>query len=313
MFLPYYVLMKIKCRILSIIGVAILASVSVYFISMAWVRSTEDKAVVATDIMFDMGARGFDIYVDNKLVLDRESVKITPENSTSTLEFCVAKYSSKDDTTEIKGNHQFEQTGKYLVTGIVWISPTYCIKDYLLVTVVDTPTENTPAYILPKNCQVYVGERTNIADLLDIKSPNNEIEITGTSGVVVDGEYITCISTEKQSLFVQASYLNIKVFYQLDLVVTERQTMQLSLNYGGQKVQSLTFHHTQDEQMFTYEIIGAKIQTIICQADCDVVRVVSCNSPTIIIKTLKLGECKLKISLESDPNVVFEVKIVVID
>lgn len=310
----YYVPMKIKCRILSIIGVVILASVSAYFIHVAWARSTADKTISATDIMFDMGVRAFDMYIDNKLILNDESVKLTPENSTLTPEFCVAKYSNKDDTTEIKGWHEFEASGKYLVTGMVWISPVYCLKDYLLVTVVDAPTDNTPVYIKPKSYQIYKGEQTSIDDLLYIKTPNDEVEITSTSGLTVGDGYVVGEIEGKQSLFVQAEYLNIRVFYQLNVNVVERTPLSLNLNHGSERVESLTFHHVQWNQMFTYEVVGSKMQIITCEVEGDaVISVLSYNSPVVVIKTLKLGECKLKIALVDQPNVVFEVKVVVID
>lgn len=305
--------MKIKCRILSIIGVLILAGASAYFLKVAWDKSTSYTEVIATDMMFDTGARAFDMYINNKLVLSEDCVRLKPEDCTQSPEFFVAKYSSRDETTEVRQNYKFEDTGKYLVTGLVQVSPTYSLKDYLLVTVVDSPTEHTPVYIQPLARKIYCGERTKISELLRIKCPSGQIQISGTSGIAVDGDYVISNHSGAQSLFVQAEHLKIKVFYQLDLTVIDKLPAKLELNYGGSRVEELTFRHTDDTEMFTYQIVNAKLQTIICTTDSDVIRVISFDSPAILIKTLKAGECKLKITLVDDPSVVFEVKITVID
>lgn len=304
--------MKIKCRILSVIGILVVAGVSACFLKIAWKNSTSQIEVPATEIIFTSQVRSFDLYIEDKLVLNSESVKLLPEDCTQTPEFVVAKYSSQSETTRIIGNHKFEATGKYLITARVWVNSKFCLKDYLLVTVVDKPTENTPVYVKPLNRQVYVNERTKVGELLDIK-PDAEIEIDGTSGLLVDGDCIIGNKVGRQSVFVKAKYLDICVFYQLDIIVEERKTEQLILRFGDKQVDSLTFQHIEDEQMFTYEIVNSKMQIIACSVDGAVIKVVSCNSPTIVIKTLHEGECKLKITLAGNPSIVFEVKVVVID
>ena len=310
--LLYHIGMKNKCRILSILAIIAMAVISAICFYLAREKA-KNVEVYADSVIFKTGARGFEVYIENSLTLNSNCVTIEPSNYTVKPTFYVSKYSSRNEMEEVKETCNFDTAGKYLITCKVPTSLTTYTSDTLLITVVNNPSSQTPVYIKAVKHEIYTGQAEEIDNIVDIKSPSNNITINSSNGLEVQNGYISSSSAGSKNLYVNAEYLNIQVNCRIEINVKEKQKEQLVLKSGGNVVKELILHNDDDVDMFTYQILNSKMQVITCEVDNDVVKIVSNNSPTILLKANKLGECTLKITLTSNPNIVFEVKIYVIN
>lgn len=304
--------MKLKCRILSVFAIIIMAVLSA--ICFYFAREKAKKVeVYATSVIFNTGARGFEVYIDNSLILNKDCLTIQPSNCTIEPTFYVSNYSSRKDVEQVKEMCKFKKAGKYLITCKISTSPTTSASDMLLVTVVDKPSAQTPVYIKAVKHEMYQGQTEEINNFVSIKSPSNNITINTSNGLKFKDGYLSSKNIGAENLYIFAEYLNIGVNCRVEINVKEKHKEQLVLKYAGTEITELVLKINEDVDIFTYQILNSKTQDICCEVNNDIVEIIRSNSPTILIKANKSGECTLKITLQSNPNIVFEVKIYVIN
>lgn len=307
-----------KCRILSIFVIAI--SVMVIFVAYCIiVNKPKEEIVYANDISFCSIIGGFEMCVGNELVLNDNMVKISPSNCSFKPEFTIQK--RDEDEKEIKTDrYSFSYTGQYTLKAKVKANENYYINDTLIITVVENPISTTSVYIdkLPLQT-VYVEQEILLSQLANIKYPTSSVlEVKCSEHVIYEQGKLKTIKEGAGVIEVYITYENITIMETIVFNVKakiEDTGTQLILTANGNVVQnnSLRIEYSRFNFSINYELTNLEHnQQIMCWTNSDIVEVVSYNTPTIVLKTLSVGEAVIYVSPIDYPHIIFEIVVSII-
>lgn len=316
----YHRLMKRICRILSIgLGVLLIVILAVS-ISIIIKKSDKNKIIYAETIKFSTQIGSFEMLIDNELVLDVGSVKITPSNCSFQPTFTIKKSTEDDEITIVGNRYLFETAGKYTLYCKVKSGKNYDIKDSMTINVVSHITSNTSMYITKLPLQTfYVDEIVDLALLAEVKAPNSsEVILSGSEHISIQDGNIKAIKDGVATLDIKVSYENISIVETVSFIIKPKIQdtgidLILSVNGNVLEQNTLEIAYSQFSFAIDYELTNLEHnQNITCWTDSNIINVVSFNAPIIVLKPLNIGTATIYVSPEAHPEVEFEIIITII-
>jgi len=304
--------MSMKCRILSIVVIVVGALVACVGIGIV-VNKNNNKKVYATSVHFVGDIGGAEVYIENQIVINKQLVEIKPSNCSFSPVFTIKKQSTGVEEVVKQSRYTFNATGKYIVTCKIKAHKDYYIYDSFSINVVDTITDNTHMYILPKTGNMlYVEDSTTLDQLATIAAPNDvNIQIKCSEHLNYKNNIFTAVKQGWASVDISVNYHCITIIDTVNVSVrpkTIQSNIDLVLTFGGSVVQDniINISGTEFNVLVDYNLLNIDNQTINCWTDSSVVEIISFNSPTIVLKPKSVGSASVYISPIDHPGVVFE-------
>ena len=316
--------MKFKTKILSItlIMVTTLVCVACYFCAINRDRATQP--IYAESIHFTDGAGGFELLMDNELILDDSLLTISPSNCSFAPEYSISKYGDKSSTNieHTESRYKFNSVGKYIIkckikSGKYESSYT---STTTTINVVAEPTNSTNMYIKPTSKKsISLGDRIALSDLVNIVYPQQaELNIITSKNLdMVNGE-ISALTEGSASITIYLRLFNIFLCYNLNVEILPKaelteQDIQFTLGnnvyYNGDEV-CLT---SSNIYSLSYELLNCSNQQTTCIANNQNLSILSQESPIILIKPIHFGKTTLYLTPIESPNTTFKIHFVIKD
>lgn len=311
--------MDMKCRILSVIVIAV--SLIVTLISIIVVANKKDnKVVYAESISFNSDISGFEMLIDNYLVIDKSLVTITPENCTFEPEFSITKSSKGEEVVVQEGRYKFSETGKHVLKCKVKIAEEYYWYDQISITIVESSSDTTSMYIKElQNTILYVEDMIELDNVIKLKCPTNTIVTYNYDNYIsISNNIITAITPGLANVEVILNYNNILISSKFSVIVRPKiieSEINIRFSVAGNVLDSNIIELKLDKYNFAinYELTNTDFQTIDCYTDSDIVTIISFDAPIIIINANKVGEATIFIRPTNYPNTIFELVVRVLE
>lgn len=308
----YYMVMKLKCRILSIIVTSALFIATLICCIIA-LNKQKDEIVYADNVCFDGIIGGIELYIDNDLLLSDNMVKVEPSNCTKQPLFTIKKYGDDNETQITNNKYTFDDIGRFILKCKIPSSEKYYVTDTISITVVDSPTDNTYMYIDAKDKLMYVDDVISLTDLATIVAPNNaDINISCSKNLQIIDNNIVAINTGSGSVSIVIEYNNIKIHKTFNIVIkpkTVASDIQLRLYYGASVLTNniMEINSLEYDVAINYMLLNIDNQLVNCWTSDNVVEIISSNPDALIIRPKTCGETIVYVSPLEYENIVFEV------
>lgn len=311
--------MKTKSRILSISVISILL-LAACIVVIVVAKSNTDKPQYATSIEFASISGSVEMYIDNKLIIHEDLVEVSPLNCTFKPEFTIKKSGNSESVSVTAGGYVFSSSGKYTLECKVKSSKSNYIKDSIIITVVDTPSENTVMYIksLPIGT-FYIDDKLNINEIIETKHPSSaEIRITCSENIEYKDGEICAKDCGFAKVEIRLIYDGIIIVKDVELNIMpklNKEDFEFKLSVGGSVLETnkIQVNISQFNFVINYELLYMDDeQEILCWTTGESVEIISFNAPTIIFKTLNTGETIIYVSPLDYPSVVFEILVSIV-
>lgn len=310
--------MKIKWRILSICAISILVMAIISGIAILNNRA-RNKDVYATSLNFAGLVNGAKIYLNNDLIVNKSLVKIFPYNCTFLPEFSIKKSGDEESLTITNERVVFDEATKYTLTCKIKSSKNYYLKRSIVITVVESPTEDTSMYIQKiKDITLHVDDEIALSSIVRISCPTSaKIDIVYNENMYETNGMITAIQDGLGTMDITLSYDNIIIRKTIFITIKPKITqddINLKLTVGGELLASNEIEIPYSDFAFAinYELTELDSQLINCWTNSDIIEITSYNSPMIVFEILNNGEATIFVSPQNYPNIVFEIIIKII-
>lgn len=311
--------MDMKCRILSVI--VIVVSLIVTLISLIVVANKkDDKVVYAQSISFNSDISGFEMAIDNYLVIDKSLVTITPSNCTLEPEFSITKSTSKQEMKIGEGRYKFSETGKHVLKCKVKINEENYWHDQISIIVVESPSNSTSMYIQQlKDVVLYVDDIINLDKVIKVTHPiNTAVAYNYDNYISIINNNIKAIYPGLAKVEVVLNYHNILISEEFSVIVRSKiieSEIGIEFSVAGNVLDGNIVEIKLSKYNFAinYELINTDFQTITCYTYSDSVTIISFDAPIMVIKANKIGEAIIFISPTNYPNTMFELVVRVLE
>lgn len=311
--------MVMKRRILSIF--VIVAALTVTLISIIVVANKkEDKLVYGKNIKFNSNISGFEMSIDNYLVIDKSMVTVTPSDCSFEPEFTITKYSSGEEVAIKEGKYKFSQTGKHILKCMVKISATYSWHDKISINVVDGYNSSTSMYIKQiKNQVLYVEDCVILDEIVELKYPTNtKITYDYTDNVSIKDNLVTAKLDGLAKIDITLNYNNIIITDTIYITIKPKiieSDIGIIFGAGGQAIDGNYIEIKLSKYTFgiDYKLTNTDFQLIDCTTDSSAINILSWDSPVIVVETKQLGDATIYITPLEHPELRFELLIRVIE
>ena len=303
-----------RCRILSISITAISLIISAVIIG--FIISNNSKTVYATSIKFKGEVRGVEIYVDNKLIINKDLIVVEPGDCNIQPEFTIKKYGGDEEIVIVDNSYDFKASGRYTLSCKAKSSKDHYVRDSITLNVVNAITDTTSMYIKQKaNVTLYEEDEVDVSAIVKLECPtSSKVEYNYNKFITINKGTIKAMIPGLASLDVVVSYDNIVISKQITIIVKPKtigSDISLKLTINNDNLQNNIININNDVFNFAinYELINSDNQLIICWTNDYVVDIVSFECPTIIIKPLKSGSTTIYVSPVGFETRVFEIVI----
>lgn len=311
--------MSLKCRILSIFVVPIILSAVIAFIIYIFNKPNTEN-VYATSIKFTPMASTIEVYKLNELIIDSNIVEVKPSDCSFAPKFTLVKYGQDEAETIALGKLNFATAGKYTLTCSIPSSEKYDIEDSLIISVLDAPDENSLLYITQfDKPTIYVEDSISINSFAKIIYPKTSyVNISPTDNISVNNNIVTALKDGTGFIDITITYDNISIYYKLKLFIKPKLTennITLTLSLKGEVIKDNTIQLEYSNFSFSlnYEISNLETnQEISCWTTSPLIKVISFDTPVIVLKTLGVGEAIVYISPKAYPDIVFEIVLIIV-
>lgn len=310
--------MKVKCRILSMCVVVVLAIALISGIFIT-INKNKDKDIYAKSLKFSGLIGGVEIYIENELIIDDNLVTVSPANCSFKPEFSIKKSGDDESVAVDKGKFLFETNGKYTLSCRVKSSKNYYLIRSISITVVDVPTDDTNIYVKKlTDATMYVEDKIDLLSVAEIKCPNSvKLDLICNENISIENNIVTAIKEGLGQIDIVVRYNNISICKTIFIIVKPKLTkdnIELKLTIGGQAINNnIEIEYSEFNFMMNYELTNLEgNQSINCWTDSNIVSIVSYNSPIIEMLMIDKGKAVVYVSPLSYPEIVFEIVINII-
>lgn len=308
--------MVMKCRILSFF--VIVASLIVTLTSIIIIANKSYKHIIyAESISFNTKSGGIELLLNTNLVIDDKNLTIFPSNCTVKPEFTISSSNTKEHTIQ-EGVYTFEDTGRHILKCKIKANENYYIYDSIVVTVVNEITDNTSMYINRFGQKViYVEDKISLDSLVELHYPNNtEISLSSSNHINIANDEVTAISKGVAKINISLTYDNVTIKEEITLVVRDKiipEQIGLKLSVGNRLIENNLIELEQSDfnLVINYELTNTDFQDIVCSSNSDIIEIVSCDAPMIIISAKSTGEAIIYISPYNFRDTIFEITVII--
>ena len=310
--------MKKKCRILSVC--VVVACVVISAIAVVKALNKDEKYVVyAESVSFTTSVGGFEMCIDNQLLIDESIITISPSDCSFKPEF-VIKCSSAEDKNIKMGKYTFASKGNYILECKVKSGKDYYAKDTIKITVVDSPTTTTNIHIdkLPMQT-IYIDDEISLTSLAGLDYPTlSTINIECSEHVAYSEGKFKALYDGIATINISITYDYITICETVSLVVKvpiaeSGVDLILSVNNNILTINQLQITYSPFNFTINYKLTNPEHNQVIdCWTDSEHIKVVSFNAPSIILTPLSIGEAIVYVSPIDYPHIMFEIVITIV-
>ncbi len=311
--------MGMKRRILSIFVIVVTLIVTLISIIVV-ANKKEYKLVYGKNIKFNSNISGFEMSIDNYLIIDKSMVTITPSSCSFEPEFTITKSSSGEEIKIKEGKYKFSQTGKHILKCMVKTSATYSWHDKISINVVDGYNSSTSMYIKQiKNQVMYVEDGVMLDEIVELKYPTNtKITYDYTDNISIKDNFVTAKLDGLAKIDITINYNNIIITDTIYITIKPKiieSDIGIIFGAGGQVIDGNHIEIKLSKYNFgiDYELTNTDFQLVDCTTDSPVIKIFSFDASIIVIETKQVGDAVVYITPLSHPELVFELFIRVVE